>query len=1012
MALDKQPVNINFGKGLDTASDPFQIAPGRFLLLENMVFNTGSSLTKRNGFGELPPLPDSSSSLVTTFATNLTAIGTSISALSKGTNTWVQKGSFKSCNLSVLSLVKNSTNQSQADAVVAPNGNVCTVYTDMVPSGGSAVASYKYVISDSITGQNIVAPTVITPVSGTVTGSPRVFLLGNYFMIVFTNVITATNHLQYIAINYNNPAIITANVDITSQYTPATTVAWDGVVVNNSLFLAWNGSDGGGAIRLTSIDSTLTQHSTKVFATRVCTIMSMCADTTGNSPIVYASFYDLPSTSGYVLAVDINENTVLAPTQIITATTVRNITCTAQNGVCTSFFEIAATYSYDGAIVTNRVSKRTITQAGVTGTTTSVMRSVGLASKAFLINGVAYFLAIYSSTNQPTNFLIDESGNIVAKLAYGNARGYYTTGLPQATVTDNVAQIAYFFKDLAISVNKTQGATQSSAIYTQTGINLVSFTVGDQTPITSEIGSNLNLTGGFMWMYDGYVPVEQGFFLYPDYVEVTGSTTGGVMTAQTYFYIALYEWTDNQGNIFRSAPSIPVSVVTTGSTSSVTVNVPTLRLTYKTSNAAKIVIYRASTAQQTFYQITSTTVPVMNSVTVDSVAFVDTVADASIIGNTILYTTGGVIENIGPPSCIDIALYRSRLFLIDAEDRNLLWYSKQVIEGTPVEMSDLFTIFVAPTTGSQGSTGELTCIAPMDDKLILFKENAIFYLIGNGPDNTGSNNDFSDPIFITSTVGSINKESIVFMPSGLMFQSNKGIWLLGRDLSTKYIGVDVEDFNEFRVLSSLNIPGENHVRFTLDNGVTLLYDYYYGQWGTFTGVPAISSTIYEQLHTYINSFGKVYQELPGSYLDGSNPVLINFKTGWLNLAGLQGFERAYFFYLLATYKSPHKLNLSIAYDYAPSYEQYVIITPTNYSAPYGGESLYGGGPVYGGSSPIEQWRVFFSKQKCQSFQIQLTESFDSSIGAPAGEGFILSGINMVVGMKKGFVPLPSAASTG
>lgn len=1013
MTLQKQPLTIDFSKGLDTSTDPFQLSPGKFLVLENTMFNVEKRLTKRNGYNELPTLPDTSSTLATTFQNNLTTVGTSIYAFSSGSSAWVQKGSFKSANIDVLSLVKSNNSQSQLDTAVSSYGLICTVFTDNIPSAGSTTPSYKYVIADSVTGQNIVAPTVIAPVSGTVTGSPRVFLLKNYFMIVFTNVITGTDHLQYIAINVINPSIVTANVDITSAYTKKTTVAWDGYVVNNSLYLAWNGNDGGGAIRMKKIDSTLTQSSTIAFAGRVCTNMSVTADINGNSPIIWASFYDSAGSTGYALAVNENLSTVLVPTQIIAATACTNITATATSGVLTSFFEIVGAYSYGTTAATNRVSKRTLTQAGVAGTTTSVMRSVGLASKAFLIGTTSYFLTIYSSNNQPTNFLIDSSGNIICKLAYSNARGYYILGLPSVHITDNIAQIGYFFKDLAIAVNKTQGAAVTNGIYTQTGLNLATFTIGGLTPITAEIGLNLNLTGGYMWMYDGYLPVEQGFHLYPDYVEVAGSTTGGTMTAQTYFYQALYEWSDNQGNLFRSAPSIPVSVVTTGSTSSVTVNVPTLRLTAKTANPVKIVIYRASTAQATYYQITSISAPVLNNTSSDSVAFVDTVPDSSIIGNTILYTTGGVLENIGPPSCIDISLYKSRLFLIDAEDRNLLWYSKQVIEGTPVEMNDLFTIYVAPTTGSQGSTGPLTCTAPMDDKLILFKNNAIYYLLGNGPDNTGANNDFSEPVFITSTVGTDNKESIVFIPQGLMFQSDKGIWLLGRDLSTKYIGNPVQEFNEFEVLSALNIPGTNQVRFILSNGITLMYDYYYDQWGTFTGVPAITSTLYLGFHTFIDKYGRVFQENPGSYLDGANPVLIKLRTGWMNLAGLTGFQRAYFFYLIGVYKSPHKLTLDIAYDYSDGASQSIVITPDNYSPAYGGDSLYGGGSPYAGPGNLEEWGpIFFEQQKCQAFQITLTENYDPSFGIAAGEGLTLSGMSMIVGLKKSYVPRPAATSAG
>ena len=86
------------------------------------------------------------------------------------------------------------------------------------------------------------------------------------------------------------------------------------------------------------------------------------------------------------------------------------------------------------------------------------------------------------------------------------------------------------------------------------------------------------------------------------------------------------------------------------------------------------------------------------------------------------------------------------------------------------------------------------------------------------------------------------------------------------------------------VQSAIAIPGTTQVRFTLDSGITLMYDYFYQQWGTFVGVPAISSTLYQNLHTFLNNVGDVYQETPGTYLDGSNPVKMSLQQSWINLS--------------------------------------------------------------------------------------------------------------------------------
>lgn len=1008
------------GQGLDQKSDPKQIAIGKYAVLQNKIFQKEGLLQKRNGYGSLPSLPDTSSSYLTTFNGNLTAIGNNLKAYSSGSKTWTTKGKIQPVELDVLPLIRSNLNQTQCDSVVSSNNLVCTAFTEV---GGNTSPQYKYAVADATTGQNLISPTVLTA-----TGSPRVFVLGNFFVIAYTN----NTSLNYVAISLNNLSV-TAPATISSSYTPATTVNFDGVVANNSLYLAWNGSDGGGAIRMTYIDSTLTQHNTVIFAGIVATIMSVCADTTGSTSVIYASFYDSASSTGYTLSVNPILVTVHAPSEIISSGTILNITSSAQNGVCTVFYEVSNTYSYDSGIPTNFVDSITVTQGGTVGSPVTIERSVGLASKSFIIGGVIYVMTVYSSPYQPTYFVIDYLGNEIAKLAYSNGGGYLTLGLPSANVIGTTAQTAYLIKDLIQATNKTQGAPSSTPVYSQTGINLASFDLTTIGLNTAEIGNNLNLSGGFLWSYDGYSLTEQGFHLWPELDPTKNtngtnggwswSTTGGNIHAQpdgttntnAYFYIATYEWADNQGNVFRSAPSIPIGITTTGSgtTGSNTVYVSTLRVTYKIANPVKIVLYRWSVFQQTYFAIKSpSAAPTLNDPTVDFVTIVDTLADSSIIGNPILYTTGGVVEDIGPPATSVMTLYKSRLFLVDSEDKNLLWYSKQVIESTPVEMSDLFTIYIAPTTSAAANTGPITALSALDDKLIIFKNDAIYYITGTGPDNTGANNDFSDPIFITSTVGCSNQSSIVFMPQGLMFQSDKGIWLLGRDLSTSYIGAPVEDSTQYNVLSAVNVPGTNQVRFTMSNGITLMYDYYFGQWGTFINVPAVSSCIYQGLHTYINSFGSAFQETPGKYLDGSSPVLIGLTTGWINPAGLQGYLRSYCFYILGQYLSAHKLQVSIAYDYNSSPTQSTTISPDNYSPVYGGSSPYGAGSPYGGPGDLEQWRVFLATQRCSAFQISINEIYDPSFGTPAGAGLTISGLNLLVGIKSGWNTVSSAHSVG
>ncbi len=1053
MALTKQPIAINFSKGIDNKTDPFQLPIGSFQSLSNSVFTTTGRLTKRNGFTNLTRLPNTAQTTLTTLNDNLIATGSELYAYSQDTDTWLDKGVVQPVELSVKPLIRASTSQSSPDTAFASNGLCLLTYTD------NSVSYYQ--ITDSVTGQQIVSRTTL-PGDAT---NPRVFTLGVYFIITFIITITGTPTVQYIAIPTANPSSPKAAATISST---ANTInaGYDAFIFNNTMYIAWDNAST--AVSIASLSNSLALSPTVNIAGASGDLISVTADPITN--YIWVSYWSSGSTNGFSAAFSIILSNLVAPTAIITGVTITELTSIAVNGILSVFYETLNNYSYTDSISDNIrsdfISKVTVvppvsgTGAGTASSPIIILRSVGLASKPFIgsytytlrtapnievttitlppiltinsfISVSIYMLSEYGSitqtnpldnSNQPTYFLIDSTGNIYMRLAYSNAGGYAPTQvLPSVSLIGDKFYVPYLVADFLATVNKgptltsNSSAAASNAIYTQYGVNLASISLNIFGQQSSEIASALHLTGGQLWEYDGVRPVEHGFHVWPENVRVTTATGSGSIAAGTYNYVFTYEWTDNAGNLHRSAPSIPVSQVTTTSSSTNTIKVPTLRLTYKlTPNPVRIVGYRWSAAQETYYQFTSLTSPTLNNPAIDSVSFTDTLADSSILGNVILYTAGGVIENIAAPSSIDSALFDNRLFLIDAEDQNLLWYSKQVIENVPVEMSDLLTIYVAPTTGAQGSTGPMKALSAMDDKLIIFKKDAIYYINGNGPDNTGNNSTYSQPIFITSSVGSSNPNSAVLTPNGVMFQSDKGIYLLGRDLSTPYIGAPVEAYNNNTVVSAETIPGTTQVRLILDNNITLMYDYYYNEWATHTNVEAISATLYQGRHTYLNTAGQVFQETPGMYLDGSEPVLLGLTTSWINIAGVQGLERFYFANLLGTYFTPFKLNVTFSYNYNSSATESIIVTPSNYAQPYGDEALWGSGPAWGGndSSNIFSERLFPSQQKCQSFQVTIQEVYDSSLGQAAGQGLSLTGLALIVGTKKGYRTQSAAKSFG
>lgn len=410
-------------------------------------------------------------------------------------------------------------------------------------------------------------------------------------------------------------------------------------------------------------------------------------------------------------------------------------------------------------------------------------------------------------------------------------------------------------------------------------------------------------------------------------------------------------------------------------------SMPTLRLTDKQN--VSLQVYRTLDDQDNFQRVTSSLMPIINDKTVDYEYFVDGYSDLTLDGNDLLYTNGGVLDNIPSPATSIITLYQNRLLAVPSESPISFWYSQQVIPGDPVEFNDSLVWNV----DSRG--GAITALHQMDSNLILFKKNTIFYMNGSGPSPNGSNNDFTNPLLISTDSGCIDQKSLVIMPLGLMYKSLKGIYLLKRDLNVNYIGADVEAYNSSTITSSLVIDTLNQVRFTLDSGVILVYDYFVNQWYVFTNITAVDAVSFQNFFSYIKSDGSIYQEGQSLYTDNGSFIPIKAVTGWLSLSGIQGFERLYKFLVLGDYKSPHTLNVSFAYDFDSSLNQTTLI------------------PVL--SNPgVYQYRLFPKRQKCEAMQVTLQETQNSNFG----QGLNISGLALEVGMKSGLNKLPAAKSYG
>jgi len=448
-------------------------------------------------------------------------------------------------------------------------------------------------------------------------------------------------------------------------------------------------------------------------------------------------------------------------------------------------------------------------------------------------------------------------------------------------------------------------------------------------------------------------------------------TTGTAFTAAIYQHVAIYTWIDNNNQIHRSSPSnVLVTDLTTDSADSFQLAIHCNRLTLRKSprDNISIELYRTAGNGSVFYRCAT----IANDVTKNSVVCVDKLSDTDLQKNEMLYTTGGIIENIVPLNGSIIETHQNRLFVSGTEDPTLIQYSKEFSLGESIGFNETFEIRVDPFGG------EITALASLDDKLLIFKKNVVYFTAGDGLNAMAQGQNFIMPQLIMSDVGCTDPNSVALMPTGIMFKSAKGIYIVERNLAVKYIGADVEAYNSYVITSAQLCDKLNQVRFTTNNYYTLVFDYYTNRWSTFYAQSMIDSIVHNGDYYMLNESGIVYKEDITIYKDDSVKYTLKAKTSWIKLNAVQGYQRIYKALFIGKFDANHSIVVQVAYDYDPTIIDTFTYTQTD-------------------SSTLWQFLVGLKKQKCESIQFTI---YDTPTGSN-GNSLEISNITLLVGLKKG-----------
>ena len=1005
--MQKQLVPIPFAGGLDTKTDPKQVAMGKLLQAQNVVFKQTGSLSRRWGYTAIPNGIQGYGSIhlgggasMTTYNNQLiVSDGDGFYPYSPAQSELIPAQQFTACNQSNSWVYHDSTTQAGPDF-----GTTGTIDVYSWIQNVSGTFTVYYTIVDTATGTNIVPPTSL--VAGVAT-KVIPFVSAGYVLVFYARSDTTT--LGYAKISIASPTTAPPLTIVTPTLPTPINGSFDVVNDGNGkiriLVFTSNGN-----INLESFGSNFIPSAITVgtFTSVSPYCASITVDSvTGNLWLVWAD----NANTGFKGAI-YNQSLVLQTAitdYTVSLNTVTQISVVAPgNGQGYIVIDVSGPQSH-------RIYMWQITgSSGISTGNIPFELGCGMASKAFVLTqpgtiGVAIAVnAVYVSPSNTTlqntyftlvyNFLntVIATAAVSARTLPGNAGGLQALSniLPECPfIATNTVKWA--------TLRKGAPSTQAGAVVAQLGVNAQMLTFF--TPVIyTEINNNLYASGGCPSVWDGHNFVEQNFNLYPEGITTVPSGTGGSLGTGTYYYCVTYAYEDQNGQTWESSPSVPFSVVfAAGATNSVQLTIPTLRLTR--NNNVQIRVYRTAANGLFMTRITSSSSPFFNNATVDTLTYTDTQSDASIASNGALYTQPLVttsvqpLQNSPPPACTVQGTFDDRLWVGGLDDPNQLWYTEQQSSGIPMQFS------ASQYMSVDNIGGAITFFGRMDGNAIVGKHTAILYFNGTGPDATGQNNGYSQLLQVPSGgIGFASQKGAVLTPKGIMFQSNTGgVYLLDRGLNVSYVGAPVEAFtkNGGFVVTSATILPDQWVIFTSAAGTSLVYDYLYDQWSTFTNHAAADSCLYQGDFTFLSPTGTIMQQTPTVFTDNGTPIPISIQTAKIALAQIQGYQRVYEAFILGAYRGQNvTLTLGCAFDYDTQIDAQSIVPVDTMVGLTGAPSsgTFGTEPWYGSPTTLFQWRADILR-KCESIQFQIT---DAQTGT-GNEGYALSAITLNVGVKRG-----------
>lgn len=1015
-------------QGLDTDTDPNSLAAGKLVIAENLSFNTPGRLEKRTGTQPLKrrtygDVQVSSSAGVASFQTDLLHFdGQSVRQYVDNAERWTPAGHFNPMAVEAQWLVSNPLLKS------APTGDYSGVAAlDSAVANGFSYVTYN--VDDDLYVK-ILASQDNTIARDTKLGSSLRFAQ-----------VAATQNTAYVFYVSSIDRLYVAPIN---PFEPSTLGQLPLVQLNPNM-----GPNGSGFIYDVASDLTSTyvgycdlgnQVVVKKFSstflssdwartlsptgaqTNRALSLALGQDTSGSNLLVAVSCESNASTGNVrVSFVDPTFGNEVFSQQLNGDTTdvIEKATATLRSGTLNVWLQTRDAGSRRSVIRYTTVVNK---DAGLVATGSKMIdcRDLHLASKAWVQGDRSYVTTCFNeegadaATNRPRQnafFVFDSLGNIVGRQLVGEAFTWSEDStfvkvhqLPKPSRIDVsnlvVPLLRRKFASVATIVDDTPQLTPI--------IGAAKLTVDHDIKLTKQQQSNnLLLVGGYPKIFDGAAVTEHGFNAYPT---ITSANVfhggGGIDQDGTYLYSFVYEWEDDSGQTHQSAPSEEIAIAVNGATSGsarVEFQVKTLKLTEK--RGVKLVGYRSVASPTEDQQALQKQFTVLNDIALNNdptawtFSVTDDKSDSEIAGNRNIYTAGGALANIACPPARFSCATKNRIFVGAGDTDARVYFSKLQSAGIAIEFSKGLSFIVDRTSGP------ITALGTIDDKLVVFKRHQTYIVYGSGPDDTGNNGQFEEPQLLSRDIGCTNPNSLVSIPGQLIFESSKGVYSVDGAGAFSFIGAEARAlFDGNTIVGAQAVPGTNEVRFALAEGGAAVYNYYVKSWCDFTHGSATGCALWNDTYVYSKTDGTVVVDEPGSFADGTNPIALRIKTGLIAIAGPTGQQRVRKLWLVGDYKSPHNVRVKVYLDGSPAASETFIVNVADIVQPqaWGDDATWGASSPWGGTFRPEIPGLHLKKQKCRSIQIEVEEL------EPEGEGFRMRGIGMAVGTYPGLTRLPDA----